>query len=103
MSTATAPNGATASISRAIVSIETVRIGPKQMTKAVYNQLPEVDFRELGEVWGFVAEHLKHCIQDILFTDPGRCHAHVIGTCRGREGKATLAAPCTPIAALPTS
>lgn len=85
------PGGATATITRAVVELQTVRIGPKQMTKAVYTQLPVVQFDELVDVWGFVAVCPKHCLRDIVFTPEGWGHAHVIGTVPGNGGAMSLA------------
>lgn len=66
LGTAAAPNGASATLTRAVVSIATVRVGPKQMTKAVYGQLPETDLdrlRERGDVWGWVNACPSGCLE----------------------------------------
>lgn len=97
---AAAPNGEPAVLTRAVATVETVRIGSKQMTKAVYNQLESVRIRDLvweGEPWGWV----NVCPADCALRDQERRwlerelrpygmslrdakHRHVIGTLNGR-------------------
>lgn len=70
-----APDGKRATITQATVTLTVVRVGAKQMTKAVYNQLPaDNSLPYAGEIWGIV----RVCPSG---WGPGLGkHVHIIGT-----------------------
>lgn len=53
----TVPSGEVAQLTKATVDLVVVRVGKRQMTKAVYNQLPVTTIKALqerGELWGWI-------------------------------------------------
>lgn len=60
------PKGEQATITKATVELVVVRVGSKQMTKAVFDQLPwwnrEGDFFDTAHLWGWVYTKQESCV-----------------------------------------
>jgi hypothetical protein len=84
MNTALTPAGKSAQIRTAVADLLVVRVDGKQMTKAVYAQLPRVSLErflaEDGTCWGWVnACPQARCPSAFVWDYSGRAHRHVIG------------------------